>query len=101
MAELSNTARQWLVDQMLPLVSHTFERPDFEFVLVVRTGDELPYVFTDVPPKRARAMLREALHHPDMSDRPKAGGLIGLLALRRWSWLTNAAARSRRPWIMQ
>jgi hypothetical protein len=64
MTELSSIIRQ----QMVEIVAHNIG-PDFDFVLVVRSGSERSYVLTDVPRDRARSMLFDALHHPDMAGR--------------------------------
>jgi hypothetical protein len=68
MTELSSIIRQQLVGQMVEIVAHNIG-PDFDFVLVVRSGSERSYVLTDVPRDRARSMLFDALHHPDMAGR--------------------------------
>jgi hypothetical protein len=65
MTELLPATRQRLVDAMVEIVSHNVGA-DFDFVLVVRSGDERSYVLTDVETERARSMLLDALHHPDM-----------------------------------
>ena len=68
MTELSSIIRQRLVEQMVEIVAHNIG-PDFDFVLVVRSGSERSYVLTDVPRDRTRSMLFDALHHPDMPVR--------------------------------
>ena len=64
MTELSSVIRQRLVEQMVEIVAHNIG-PDFDFVLVVRSGSERSYLLTDVPRDRARSMLFDALHHPE------------------------------------
>ena len=65
MTELLSVTRQRLVDKMVQIVARSIGA-DFDFVLVVRAGSERSHVLTDVEPERARAMLLDALHHPDM-----------------------------------
>jgi hypothetical protein len=61
---LSAAARHQLVRQMVTLVANEVG-PEFDFVLVVRCGNQPSYVMTDVAAERARLMLIDALHHPD------------------------------------
>ena len=66
MTELSSIIRRRLVKQMVEIVAHNIG-PDFDFVLVVRSGSERSYVLTDVPRDRARL---DALLRPAPSDMP-------------------------------
>jgi hypothetical protein len=63
-APLSASARHQLVRQMVAIVAQE-AGPEFDFVLVVRCGNQPSYVMTDVQAERARSMLIDALHHPD------------------------------------
>jgi hypothetical protein len=63
--ELLSITRQRLVELMVQIVARTIG-PEFDFVLVVRQGDQRSYVLNDVEPERARSMLVDALHHHDM-----------------------------------
>ena len=60
MTELSQIVRQRLVELMVQIVARTIG-PEFDFVLVVRTGSKPSYVLTDVPPEgRDRTAGRSA-----------------------------------------
>ena len=63
MTELSSIVRQRLVDQMVEIVAQNIG-PDFDFVLVVRSGIERSCVLTDVPRDQARSMLFDACTIP-------------------------------------
>lgn len=64
MGDLSRTIRQRLIGEMVQIVSRHIG-PEFDFVLILRESQSIPYVLTDVSTESAHEMMSDALNHPD------------------------------------